>query len=236
MGEFGLQIVQPLLGLLALGQVAHKAGKGAPLMPFRLGDREFHGKGRAIPPQPDHHPAAADDPLFPGRQIARQILVMLLPIRRGHQHADILSRHLLRAIAEQPLGGGAERLHDAAVIDHDHGIGNAVEDGTQLGLTRAKCRLGTLGGGDIARHLRPPEQPPGFIPKRRYAQRNIDDLAILAPPPRFEMLNPLPLANAFKHFPRVVPLSFRDQHGNRPPDHLRRAISRKSPPPRHSNP
>jgi hypothetical protein len=35
-------------------------------------------------------------------------------------------------VAEQSLGCGAERAHDAALVDNDHGIRNRVEDRLQL--------------------------------------------------------------------------------------------------------
>ena len=37
-------------------------------------------------------------------------------------------------IAKQACGGGAERLHDPADIDHDHGVRNGVEDRLDMRL------------------------------------------------------------------------------------------------------
>ena len=41
-------------------------------------------------------------------------------------------------IAEQPLGRGAERLDDAALVDDDHGVRDGVEDRLQMRLARQR--------------------------------------------------------------------------------------------------
>ena len=69
-------------------------------------------------------------------QIALEIAVVALAIGRRHQHADVLADHLVRAVAEQPLGRRAERLHDPALVDDDHRVGHGVEDRLEMGLAR----------------------------------------------------------------------------------------------------
>ena len=50
----------------------------------------------------------------------------------------------VRGVAEQPLGGVAEELHDAALVDHDHRIGNRLQDRAQMRLAGAQRFLDLL--------------------------------------------------------------------------------------------
>ena len=58
----------------------------------------------------------------PVRQVAREILVVLLVIRRRHQHVDVLANDVVFGIAKQPLGRRIERLHAAVLIDDDDAV------------------------------------------------------------------------------------------------------------------
>ena len=70
-----------------------------------LADRQMQRKRRAVLPTPLHLASDPDDLGAAGRQIARQIRVVLLVIRRRHQHVDVAAEHLLRRVAEQPFRG-----------------------------------------------------------------------------------------------------------------------------------
>jgi hypothetical protein len=130
--QLRLQFLQPRLGLLALAQVADEAGEEALAARVHLPDRQLHGERGAVLALSHHHPADADDAPLAGLQIAPQIAVMLLAVGRRHQHAHVAPDRLLGAVAGQPLRRGAERLHDAGLVDHDHGVGNRVEDRLQV--------------------------------------------------------------------------------------------------------
>ena len=105
MDQLGLQLLQPRLGLLPLGQVADEAGEEALVARAHLADRKLHREGRAVLALADHDAADADDAPLAGRQVAREIAVVALAVGRRHQHLDVLADHLRRRIAEQPLGG-----------------------------------------------------------------------------------------------------------------------------------
>ena len=75
--------------------------------------------------------ADADDLGLAGREIAREVAVVLLVIGRRHQHADIAADDLVCGIAEQPLGAGVERLDAAAGVDHDDAVDGRIDDRQQ---------------------------------------------------------------------------------------------------------
>jgi hypothetical protein len=107
--QFRLQVLQPPLGALALGEIADEAGEQPPLAPAdHLADRELHGEGGAVAPLADDDAADADDPPLAGRPVAIQIGVVLLAIGRRHQDRNVLADRLVGPPAEQALGGGAE--------------------------------------------------------------------------------------------------------------------------------
>ena len=130
--ELGLQFLQPGFGLLPLGEVADEAGEEAPVAHVHFADRELHGKRRAVVALPDHDAADADDPPLSGAQIAIEVAVVIFAVGRRHQHLDVLSQRIRRGMAEQPFRRRAERLDEAAFVDHDHGVGNAVENRCEM--------------------------------------------------------------------------------------------------------
>ena len=138
MHELGLQFLQARFGLLPFGQVADEAGEKSPVARFHFADRKLHRKGRAVLALADHDAADADDAALARVHIALQVTVMVFAIGRGHQGLDVLSDGLGGAAAEQPLGGAAERLHDAALVDDDHGFRHGVENRLQMRLARQR--------------------------------------------------------------------------------------------------
>src|SRR4249919_3889301 len=104
MNQFGLQLLQPGFGLLALAQITDESREIAIRARFHLADRQLHRERRAILALADDHTADPDDPPLPCCQIALYIAVMLLPIRRRHEHAHVLADHMFRTVAEQPYG------------------------------------------------------------------------------------------------------------------------------------
>ena len=63
-----LQLLQPGLGQLPLGQVADEAGEVALPRRAHLADRELHGKGRAVLALAHDDAPDADDPPLAGRR------------------------------------------------------------------------------------------------------------------------------------------------------------------------
>src|SRR6516225_7252892 len=119
MQQLRLQLLHPLEGALALGQIAHKAGKEPMPLSLHLADREFHREGRAVLALTRNHSPETDDPPLAGREVASDVAVMVFGIRRRHQHADITAANLLGGITEHPCGGWAEGLDDTALVDDD---------------------------------------------------------------------------------------------------------------------
>src|SRR3546814_9069334 len=74
--EFGLQLLEPFLGLMSLGKIADEACEHALLVTDSLTHRKLHGKGRTITPAGQHRSANADDPALAGGKIALEIAVM----------------------------------------------------------------------------------------------------------------------------------------------------------------
>jgi hypothetical protein len=153
MHQLGLQFLQPRFGLLPLGQIADEAGEVALLAGLHLADTELERKGRTVLAFADHHAADADDAPLAGGPVAIEIAVVTFAIGRRHQNLDVLAEHFGRAVAEQALGRDAEGLHDAALIDHDHGVRNGVENKLHVGFARER-RLRT----DRRRDARAAEQ------------------------------------------------------------------------------
>ena len=69
---------------------------------------------------------------------------MLFAKRRRHEHPHILANHLGLPIAEQTLGGGIERLDDAAIVDHHRGVRHGIENRPKMRLARPKIAGGGL--------------------------------------------------------------------------------------------
>ena len=136
MDEFRLQLLQPRFCLLTFREVADEAGKITLVAGLHFADGELHGKRRSILALADDHSADADDPPLSGLQITIQIAVVVFTIWRGHHDLDVLADHLFGGVAEQPLSGRAERLHDAAFVDHDHGVRHGIEDRLDVRFAR----------------------------------------------------------------------------------------------------
>src|SRR5512143_3701978 len=136
MHKFGLQFLQTRFGLLALGQIADEAGEETSVTGFHLADSQLHWKSRAILALADHDAADANDPAFARRPVAFEVTIMTFTIRCRHQDFDVLPERFGHAVAEQPLGGAAERLHSAVLVDDDHCFRHSVENRLQMRLAR----------------------------------------------------------------------------------------------------
>ena len=137
--HFRLQFLQPGLGQLLVGQVADEAGEVVFVGQSQFADRQVHGEGRAVLALAHHDTADADDAALAGRQVALEVAVVLLAVRRRHQHPDVPADHFVCHVAKQTLGGRADRFDAAPFVDDDHRIGNRLEN-------RAQPRFGRLQG------------------------------------------------------------------------------------------
>src|SRR4051812_18744023 len=127
-----------------LGEVADEAGEIGLAARLHLADRKVHREGGAVAAPAGHDAADADDVRIAGGAVARDVAVMARAVGLWHQDADVLAHRLLLGPAEQALGGGAEELHDALAVDDDHGIGNGLEDRTEVAFAGAERFLHLL--------------------------------------------------------------------------------------------
>ena len=88
-------LAQLLLHLHSRAEIVEDAGELPLAVDRDLADRQMQRKRRAVLPPALHLASDADDLGSTGRQIARQIGVVLLVIRRRHQHVDVPAEHLL---------------------------------------------------------------------------------------------------------------------------------------------
>ncbi len=77
---------------------------------------------------------------------------MAFAIRRGHQGLHVLAQCLACRVAKKHLGRGAKGTHDAVFVDHDHGAGNRIEDGSKVRLARQKIGRRCGGHGPAPGH------------------------------------------------------------------------------------
>ena len=106
-----------------------------------LADRQVERKRRAVPAQSGHLAADADDLLHAGREIAREIGVVLLVIRRRHQHVDVLADDVALGVPEQPLGRRIERFDAAVRVDDDDAVDRRLDDRPPARLAGAELLL-----------------------------------------------------------------------------------------------
>src|SRR5215216_6438325 len=147
--QFGLQLLKPGFGLLALSEIAYETCEEALIAGSHFSDRKLHRKRRAILAFTHDHAADSDNAPFAGSQITLQIAVVVLAIGRGHQPLDVGSYNICRDVAEQSLGCGAKGLDDATLVDYDHSIGHGIENRFEMRFT-GKCILGAAGRTDAA--------------------------------------------------------------------------------------
>src|SRR3546814_4092133 len=63
----------------------------------------------------------------------------------GHQHPDIFTHGLIGPPAEHACRRRTEIAYRSGLVDHDHGIGDSLEDRTQMGLAPRQRRGSLLG-------------------------------------------------------------------------------------------
>ena len=126
-------VPQRLLRLHPGGEIVHNAGEHTAAVQVHLTHRQRHGERGAIPALPAHFTPNADDVLLARLEIPRQVAVVLLPVGRGHEHADVLPNDVGGGIPKEALGRRIERLDGAALVDGD----DAVHRGVQNGLLHA---------------------------------------------------------------------------------------------------
>jgi hypothetical protein len=175
----GVGAPERLLRLLAGRDVPDDAGERAPSRHGRLAERQLQGEGRAVPAQALQLAARTHDAGLAGLQVARQVVVVLLAVRRRHQQGHVSPDQVRRRMPEHPLDRQVRALHDAPVVDRDDGIDGSVQDSPQLRLAFAQRLLGVLALGQVAHD---PEEPPA-LRAANLAERKLqrEDRAVAAP-------------------------------------------------------
>src|SRR5262249_62017867 len=99
------------------------------------------GKRGSIRPLGADLPPNTDDVRLTRLEIPRHVAVVLLPVRRGHKHTDVLPKHFLGAIPKEALGRRVERLDKALYVDGDDTVHRGLQNGVRTRLTVAEHRL-----------------------------------------------------------------------------------------------
>jgi hypothetical protein len=89
MHELGLQLLQPRLRLLTFREVADESGEEALIARAHFADGKFHRESRAVLALADDDAPDPDDAPLSGPQIALDIGVVILAVRRRHQELDV---------------------------------------------------------------------------------------------------------------------------------------------------
>ena len=126
----------------ALRQVVQHARELALPSDPHLADRKMNRKQRAVTSSSGHLAADADDPGVAGCEVSLQVPVVLLVMRRRHQHADVAAEHFGFGIAEQLLRAAVERLDDALGVDDDDAVNRRVENRVEPFGTGRRRRRG----------------------------------------------------------------------------------------------
>ena len=217
--ELVLQRVGPqqrLLGLLASGDVADDAGEASSSVPADLAQRELQREGRPVAAQPLDLATHADHPRLARAQVAGEVGIVVLPVRRGHEHRDIATDQIGRRIAEQPLDGRIGDFHDASFVDGDDPVDGRIQDRLDARLALPKCLLRLLPLADVADETREETSPASA----HFAERQLDREGRSVPPQRLQLAahaNDLGLARAQvvgKILVMPLAMGLRHQHGH----------------------
>src|SRR3984893_4815110 len=136
-----LRLPEILLHFDARRQVSDEAGEDMGPAKRHLADREVHRKDRAVLAPRLDFGADADDVLLADPQVWRQVAVMVLAMRRGHEHLEIAADHFTGSVAKQFFCGFAEGLDDATLIDRDNRVGGGIENGAEARFSLFQHRL-----------------------------------------------------------------------------------------------
>ena len=99
-----------------------------------LGERHLDGENRTVLAPGEELAGIADSPRSACLEITGNVAVVLFPVRRRHQQADVLPDRLLGGIAEHPLRSRIEGGNDALLVSGDNRIGRRVYDGADPGF------------------------------------------------------------------------------------------------------
>ena len=127
MRETSFDRARPELCRFLRGQVADDSDEARAVGVARLAHRERDRKRLAVRALADDLSTDADDVRLAAREVARDVAAMLRVIGLRHQRVDGLADDLIRAVAEQTLGGGVERHDRPARVDHDDPVDRGIE-------------------------------------------------------------------------------------------------------------
>ena len=84
---------------------------------------------------PARHIAALSDDLRLARpKIVPDVRVVIPPVPRGHEQVDVVAKHFVRGIPEQPFASGVVEQNRPGRIDYDDAVERGVDDPTKLVL------------------------------------------------------------------------------------------------------
>ena len=134
--------MEPPLTFLTVGQVTDEANELRLSCLSDLAHGKLHREGAAVLSLADDDAAHANDPPLAGRQIAIQVPVVFVPVRRGHQHADIASLHLASHEAEEALRSRTKGLNYPFLVDDHHRVWDCLKNRPHMGVADGEFLVG----------------------------------------------------------------------------------------------
>ena len=134
-------LAELFLHLHARAQVVKDAGELALAANGQFADRQANGQHASVFAKRGHITSHADDLRDTRIEIVRQIAVVIVPVGRRHQHADVLADHFGGGITEELFGTEIERFDTPARIDQNDGVDGGIDDRPQALFTLPEtCR------------------------------------------------------------------------------------------------
>ena len=124
----------------ALGEVVQHARELTFALDRHLADRQVERERAAVASTPGHLAARPDDRGDARVEIPIEIAVVLVVIRRRHQHLDVATHHFGLGVAEQPLRAGIERFDVSLAVDDDDAVDRGIDDRSQPRIRVAEIR------------------------------------------------------------------------------------------------
>ena len=145
---------QGLLGLFALGDVAHGAGEVDAIGDLPHGERQLDGELVAILVQDRHFNRRVQGVAFAAFEDALHADPLLVAEALRHQRIDRFADDLRRLITEHPFGTGIPGDDESLAVRADDGVVRRLHDRLVALGTGAQGHLGLAPAGDFGqRHV-----------------------------------------------------------------------------------
>ena len=138
----------------SLGQIVQDARELGFAIEHHLANRQVQRERRAVLSASGDLASDADDLLDVGGLISREIMVVLLVIRRRHEDVDVAPDDLRLAITEQSFRRRIERLDASVSIDDDDRVDGRFDNGAPPRLARSQLFFEIHAIAEVVEHAR----------------------------------------------------------------------------------